>query len=86
MLIFLMFILDNDKCLGWREKNKPYQWLNYNESLLRAKNFGCGLVHLGKKNYAFWILIFTGSSHGNWRPLYLTKLFYLLQAYNLELM
>jgi len=41
--------LDNGQCLGWREsKNKPYQWIHYNETLLRAKNFGCGLVHLGK--------------------------------------
>ena len=34
--------------MGWREsRNKPYQWLHYNEALLRAQNFGCGLVHLG---------------------------------------
>ncbi|XP_021955219.1 long-chain-fatty-acid--CoA ligase 1 isoform X2 [Folsomia candida] len=39
---------NNGICLGWREtKNKPYQWLHYNEALLRAKNFGCGLVHMG---------------------------------------
>lgn len=24
-----------------------YQWLNYNEALLRAKNFGAGLISLG---------------------------------------
>ncbi|XP_044739586.1 long-chain-fatty-acid--CoA ligase 1 isoform X2 [Chrysoperla carnea] len=35
-------------CLGWREKpTTPYQWLHYNEALLRAKNFGSGLVALG---------------------------------------
>jgi len=34
--------------LGWRDgPNKPYQWLHYNETLLRAKNFGSGLVSLG---------------------------------------
>lgn len=39
---------NNGPCLGWREgPNKPYQWLNYNEALLRAKNFGSGLVALG---------------------------------------
>ncbi|XP_023717109.1 long-chain-fatty-acid--CoA ligase 5 isoform X5 [Cryptotermes secundus] len=39
---------NNGPCLGWRESpNKPYQWLHYNETLLRAKNFGSGLVALG---------------------------------------
>ncbi|XP_014474921.1 PREDICTED: long-chain-fatty-acid--CoA ligase 5 isoform X2 [Dinoponera quadriceps] len=39
---------NNGPCLGWREgPNKPYQWLHYNETLLRAKNFGSGLVSLG---------------------------------------
>lgn len=39
---------DNGPCLGWRDGyNKPYQWLHYNEALLRAKNFGSGLVSLG---------------------------------------
>lgn len=34
--------------MGWRESyNKPYQWLNYNETLLRAKNFGSGLIEVG---------------------------------------
>jgi long-chain acyl-CoA synthetase len=34
--------------LGWRETpTKPYQWVHYNEALLRAKNFGSGLVALG---------------------------------------
>jgi long-chain acyl-CoA synthetase len=41
-------VADNGPCLGWRESpNKPYQWLHYNEALLRAKNFGSGLVALG---------------------------------------
>jgi len=41
-------VADNGPCLGWRESpNKPYQWLHYNETLLRAKNFGSGLVALG---------------------------------------
>lgn len=40
--------LDNGPCLGWRESyNKPYQWLPYNEALLRAKNFGSGLIGEG---------------------------------------
>lgn len=39
---------DNGRCLGWREgPNKPYQWLHYNEALLRAKNFGSGLLSCG---------------------------------------
>ncbi|CAH1406435.1 unnamed protein product [Nezara viridula] len=39
---------NNGRCLGWREgPNKPYSWLNYNEALLRARNFGSGLVALG---------------------------------------
>ncbi|XP_022900131.1 long-chain-fatty-acid--CoA ligase 5 isoform X3 [Onthophagus taurus] len=39
---------NNGPCLGWRESyNKPYQWLNYNEALLRAKNFGAGLIQMG---------------------------------------
>ncbi|XP_063883836.1 long-chain-fatty-acid--CoA ligase 1-like isoform X2 [Scylla paramamosain] len=39
---------NNGPCLGYREgPGKPYQWLHYNEALLRAKNFGAGLVSLG---------------------------------------
>lgn len=39
---------NNGPCLGWREgPGKPYQWLHYNEALLRAKNFGAGLVASG---------------------------------------
>ena len=35
-------------CLGWRNTQiLPYQWLTYNEVLLRAQNFGCGLLNLG---------------------------------------
>ncbi|XP_046405345.1 long-chain-fatty-acid--CoA ligase 5 isoform X2 [Ischnura elegans] len=41
-------VSNNGPCLGWRESpHKPYQWLHYNEALLRAKNFGSGLVALG---------------------------------------
>ncbi|XP_066994601.2 long-chain-fatty-acid--CoA ligase 1 isoform X5 [Anabrus simplex] len=41
-------VSNNGPCLGWREgPQKPYQWLSYNETLLRAKNFGSGLVALG---------------------------------------
>lgn len=47
-LLLLLLQTDNGPCLGWRESYyKPYQWLNYNEALLRAKNFGSGLVALG---------------------------------------
>ncbi|KAF5297457.1 hypothetical protein FQA39_LY19269 [Lamprigera yunnana] len=39
---------NNGPCLGWRDSyNKPYQWLHYNEALLRAKNFGSGLIAEG---------------------------------------
>ena len=39
---------DNGPCLGWREgPSGVYQWLHYNEALLRARNFGAGLVTLG---------------------------------------
>ncbi|XP_044252556.1 long-chain-fatty-acid--CoA ligase 5 isoform X2 [Tribolium madens] len=39
---------NNGPCLGWRESYvKPYQWLNYNEALLRARNFGAGMVAQG---------------------------------------
>ncbi|CAH0564044.1 unnamed protein product [Brassicogethes aeneus] len=39
---------NNGQCLGWRESySKPYQWLNFNEALLRAKNLGSGLVSQG---------------------------------------
>ncbi|ENN77865.1 hypothetical protein YQE_05543, partial [Dendroctonus ponderosae] len=40
----------NGPCLGWRESySKPYQWLTYNETLLRARNLGSGLVEIGLK-------------------------------------
>lgn len=68
------FLSDNGPSLGWRESfNKPYQWLNYNEALLRAKNFGSGLVacgltpgsntHIGiyAQNCPEWILTEQGS-------------------------
>ncbi|CAH2984047.1 unnamed protein product [Chilo suppressalis] len=39
---------NNGNCLGWREgPNKPYIWQTYNETLLRAKNFGSGLICQG---------------------------------------
>ncbi|XP_063985043.1 long-chain-fatty-acid--CoA ligase 5 isoform X1 [Diachasmimorpha longicaudata] len=39
---------NNGPCLGWRDSlSKPYQWMNYNETLLRAKNFGSGLISCG---------------------------------------
>ncbi|KAK2726075.1 long-chain-fatty-acid--CoA ligase 1-like isoform X3 [Artemia franciscana] len=39
---------NNGNMLGWRDsKDSPYQWMRYNEALLRAKNFGSGLVNLG---------------------------------------
>ncbi|XP_058130221.1 long-chain-fatty-acid--CoA ligase 1 isoform X1 [Anopheles ziemanni] len=39
---------NNGPCLGWRENlQSPYQWMNFNETLLRAKNFGSGLISLG---------------------------------------
>lgn len=45
---FFLLFSDNGPCLGWRESySKPYQWLHYNEALLRARNFGSGLVALG---------------------------------------
>lgn len=44
----LIIFLDNGNCLGWREgPNKPYVWQTYNETLLRAKNFGSGLLCQG---------------------------------------
>lgn len=47
-LIIVIILSDNGNCLGWREgPNKPYVWQNYNETLLRAKNFGSGLICQG---------------------------------------
>ncbi|XP_073990033.1 long-chain-fatty-acid--CoA ligase 5 isoform X4 [Rhodnius prolixus] len=41
-------ISNDGRCLGWRESpSRPYQWMQYNETLLRARNFGSGLVSLG---------------------------------------
>ena len=35
-------------CLGWRNTPLlPFHWLTYNETMLRAKNFGSGLLTLG---------------------------------------
>jgi len=37
-------------CLGWRNSPiLPYQWLTYEEVLLRAQNFGSGLISMGLK-------------------------------------
>jgi len=52
----LITFSDNGKCLGWRENiSKPFQWIHYNETLLRARNFGSGLLGLGlpKANQIF---------------------------------
>lgn len=53
--------LDNGKCLGWRENiSKPFQWIHYNETLLRARNFGSGLLGLGlPKNNQIFVGIFS---------------------------
>ena len=40
---------NNGNCLGWRDDYGTYVWLSYNETLLRAKNFGAGLVASGLK-------------------------------------
>ncbi|XP_055923850.1 long-chain-fatty-acid--CoA ligase 5 isoform X1 [Eupeodes corollae] len=41
---------NNGPCLGWRETlSSNYQWMNYDEALLRAKNFGSGMISLGIK-------------------------------------
>jgi len=38
-------------CLGWRNTPLlPYQWLTYDEVLLRAQNFGSGLISMGLKS------------------------------------
>ncbi|GLH14816.1 Long-chain-fatty-acid--CoA ligase [Gryllus bimaculatus] len=38
---------NNGPCLGWRDApGRPYQWLSYDEALLRARNFGSGLTGL----------------------------------------
>ena len=35
-------------CLGWRTSQaQPFQWLTYSEVLLRAQNFGSGLITMG---------------------------------------
>ncbi|KAL5282251.1 hypothetical protein ACFFRR_005444 [Megaselia abdita] len=42
------YISNNSPCLGWRESlHSQYQWMNYDETLLRAKNFGSGMMSLG---------------------------------------
>ncbi|XP_075238278.1 long-chain-fatty-acid--CoA ligase 6 isoform X2 [Lycorma delicatula] len=67
-------ISNSGPCLGWREQpSKPYQWMHYNETLLRARNFGSGLVALGlppgpqtfigiySQNCPEWILVEQGA-------------------------
>ena len=35
-------------CLGWRTSQaQPFQWMTYSEVLLRAQNFGSGLITMG---------------------------------------
>ena len=35
-------------CLGWRKTpSLPYQWATYEEVIVRAKNFGSGLISMG---------------------------------------
>ena len=35
-------------CVGWRKTPfVPYQWMNYDEVLRRAENFGSGLLSMG---------------------------------------
>ena len=47
---FFRLFVDNGACLGWREgAAKQYQWMRYEEALLRAHNFGSGVVALGLK-------------------------------------
>ncbi|KAL1464052.1 hypothetical protein WDU94_003736, partial [Cyamophila willieti] len=39
---------NNGRCLGWRQNiSRPYQWIHYNQALLRSRNFGSGLLGLG---------------------------------------
>ncbi|CAG0882553.1 unnamed protein product [Cyprideis torosa] len=46
-------VSNDGPCLGWRDGvNAPYQWMTYNEALLRAHNFGAGLLHLEVFNLA----------------------------------
>lgn len=63
---------NNGPCLGWRENlTSPYIWMNFNETLLRAKNFGSGLMALGiqphqlvgiySQNRPEWILFEQGA-------------------------
>lgn len=63
---------NNGPCLGWRDTlTAPYQWINYNETLLRARNFGSGLIGLGLQPRSFigiysqnrpeWILLEQGA-------------------------
>lgn len=45
---FVFCLADDGNCLGWRDgPHQQYQWLTYNTALLRAHNFGSGLVAIG---------------------------------------
>ena len=50
--VLLSLCTDNGACLGWRDAEGPYQWLHYNEALLRARNFAAGLIASGEKTAA----------------------------------
>ena len=46
--IFGASLSEGGPCLGWRNTQLlPFQWLTYNETMLRAHNFGSGLLSLG---------------------------------------
>lgn len=46
--MYYLFVVGNGKCLGFRENIcKPYNWLRYNEVLIKARDFGSGLVISG---------------------------------------
>ena len=46
--VFGASLSEGGPCLGWRNTQLlPFQWLTYNETMLRAHNFGSGLLSLG---------------------------------------
>lgn len=41
---------NNGPCYGWKPSpNEPYQWISYNDVLVKAANFGAGLISKGQK-------------------------------------
>ncbi|XP_076008078.1 long-chain-fatty-acid--CoA ligase 5 [Genypterus blacodes] len=44
-----MKVSGNGRCLGYRKKGKPYQWLKYKQVADRAEHLGSGLLHRGLK-------------------------------------